>query len=65
MIISGLKRAPVDAKSASAIRKKEDRSQITCRTALRITNEDSAFEIENCSRDSFGEEGQTAVGNNN
>ncbi|VDK80557.1 unnamed protein product [Onchocerca ochengi] len=61
MTISGLKGAPVDAKSASAIRKKEDRSQITCRTALRITNEDSAFEIENCSRDSFGEEGQTAV----
>ncbi|VDO31951.1 unnamed protein product [Onchocerca flexuosa] len=56
-----LKRASVDVKSTSAIRKKEDRSQITCRAALRITNEESTFEIENCSRNSFDEEGQTAV----
>lgn len=64
IIASGLKRAPADAGSASAVRGAgEDLSQVTYRTALRIANEGSPLEIENYSGDSFDEGSLTAVGN--
>ncbi|CAG9534029.1 unnamed protein product [Cercopithifilaria johnstoni] len=55
------KRATADAGLASTVRGIGDLSQVTCRTALRIANEGSPLEIENYSKDSFDEGGQTAV----
>uniref|UniRef100_A0A1I8EV22 BED-type domain-containing protein n=1 Tax=Wuchereria bancrofti TaxID=6293 RepID=A0A1I8EV22_WUCBA len=57
---SRLKRASADTGLAS-IREIEDLSQVTCRTALRTANEGRPSEVENCSKDSFDEGGQTAV----
>lgn len=65
MIVSGLKRPATDSESASTEQGIGDVSQVTCHTALRITNEDNPLEIENYSKDNFDEGGQTAVGNNN
>uniref|UniRef100_A0A1I7VKM7 CBR-GEI-13 protein n=1 Tax=Loa loa TaxID=7209 RepID=A0A1I7VKM7_LOALO len=56
-----LKRAPSDTGSVSTVRGIGDLSQVTCRTALRIANEESPLEIENYSRDSIDEGNQTAV----
>ncbi|KAL4002244.1 BED zinc finger family protein [Acanthocheilonema viteae] len=56
-----LKRPATDTESASAVRGIEDLSQVTSRTALRVTSEGNPLEIENYSKDSFDEEGETAV----
>uniref|UniRef100_A0A915PIG3 BED-type domain-containing protein n=1 Tax=Setaria digitata TaxID=48799 RepID=A0A915PIG3_9BILA len=60
--LGGVKRASTDMESASVARRVgEDPSQITCRSALRISNDRRTLEIENYLGDSFDEGGQTAV----
>ncbi|KAK6101259.1 BED zinc finger family protein [Brugia pahangi] len=57
---SRLKRTSADT-GFSSVREIEDLSQVTSCTALRIANEGRPLEVKNCSKDSFDEDGQTAV----